>query len=97
MVCTNPMHEQCSREMALNVISQWSDDPETDVRRILKAWVLLGARQEDKSAHMHRSWKAKLLQLFTSGAILPEPELDRRAVTSAAEWPKAQSPLVASN
>lgn len=56
------------------------------VRVILKSWVLLGAADADRRAHMSPAWKPTLLDLYKNDCLLNEDMIDAMAVT---DWTAA--------
>eukprot|EP00969_Alexandrium_andersonii_P012299 536758-Alexandrium_andersonii.AAC.1 len=82
MTCTQPAHRgsnraPCAKELAVAVAGS-----SESARRLLKAWVLLGASVGSRAEHMAPSWKGMLLQSLADNTLMQEAELDQIAMLS---------------
>eukprot|EP00971_Amphidinium_carterae_P337084 6473741-Amphidinium_carterae.3 len=95
MSCRTPKHERCTKEMAAAVAGGSLEG----CRRVLKAWLVLGATCPSRDEHMSPALKPILLQALKDGSLMTEPELDeilaggplRAPFTAVPEQPKGSS------
>ena len=72
-------HDSCHKELAATVAGGLPQ-----ARRILKAWILVGASLADRTAHMKVALKNQLVAASKNGTLCTEEELDGFAPTTPA-------------
>ena len=78
--CKASTHVRCTRELSITVAKG-----ESSCRRILKAWLLLGAGATSREEHMAREHRELLQSALETGLLLDESALDRLAPSSSTD------------